>query len=138
MSDNEPPTASEEPDFGSSLEPDFDKYGTRKGDSSIGVLRIDEAKSMFERVGTVDPRPTGVVLKETTELSDKTPENTAEASFKDSHTVEIDRPIRFVSNEVDGFETRARNAIFDLIYDEKLPKEAAANLAAELTDDVSE
>ena len=129
MTDADQNTLSEEHDPSIALEPDFDEYGLHdKDNTSTVIIRIDHDTHIFERVGLIDSRPSGVVLKEHTKLADE----------GGSHTVEVYQPVRFVSDRTDEFETQARDAIFDLVYDGKVAKGCAEELSTELVGSISQ
>ena len=127
MTDAESNTPSEEHDPSIALEPDFDEYGLHDTDSSTVIIRIDHNKHFFERVALIDPRPSGVVLKEHTRLADES----------GNHTAEVYQPIRYIPFKMDEFGSLLREAVFDTIYEGKVDEGVAKELSAELAEDIT-
>ena len=128
MTDAESNTPSEEHDPSIALEPDFDNYGLQQQGSSTVIIRIDHDSHIFERVGKVERRSTGVILKQHTRLVDEISGDTAE----------VYQPMHFVSDRTDEFENQLWKAIFDLVYDGKVGKKCAEELSTEFVGSISQ
>lgn len=120
-------TPSEEHDHSITLESDFDDYGLHQQEDATTVIRIDHDTHIFERVGKMECRSTGVVLKKHIRLQDKVVGDIAEAF----------EPIQFASASSEDFEERLQDAVFDLVYDGKVLEEVARGLSAELVESMS-
>ena len=127
MTDAESNTPSEEHDPSIALEPDFDEYGLHDTDSSTVIIRIDHDSHIFERVGKVERRSTGVILKQHTRLADEISGDTAE----------VYQPMHFVSDRTDEFENQLWKAIFELIYEGKVAEEVAEELCTDLAENIT-
>jgi hypothetical protein len=128
MTDADSNTPFEEHDQSIALEPDFDEYGLHEQDGSTVIIRIDHDTHIFERVGMIERRLDGVVLKQHTRLTDEISGDTAE----------VYQPIHFVSDRTGEFETQLWKAIFDLVYVGKVSKGCAEELSTELVESISQ
>jgi hypothetical protein len=127
MTDAESNTPSKEHDPSIALEPDFDDYGLHEEENATTVIRIDHDGNMFERIGTIEPVSTGIVLKEHTRLTDDVADDITE-----TYT-----PVQFISTRTDEFEGRVEEAIFDFVYAGTVSKQLAEQLSAELAESIS-
>ena len=107
------------------LQPDYDKYGVCPRDDSTVILRVDSDNHLFERVGLIRYKDSGVVLKEYIENESLE----GEACFK---TVES------ISGNRDTFQQQLRDGILDLIHEGEVPERQATELAEDLTESFSE
>ena len=128
MTDPDSNTPSEEHDSSIALEPDFDEYGLHDKDSSTVIIRIDHETHIFERVGMIERRLNGVLLKQHTRLVDEI----------SGDKIEVYQPIRFVSDRTDEFENQLWRALFDLVYDGKILKGLAEEICTELVGSLSQ
>ena len=109
MTDAHENTPSKENDHSTTLEPDFDGYGLNQQEDGTRIIRIDHERHFFRRIGTIECRSIGVVLKEHRRLQD---EGTGDIA-------EVYQAIQFVSARSAEFGRRLRDAVFDLVYDGK-------------------
>jgi hypothetical protein len=121
--DNTPSRGHERIDF--DLNPDYNEYGVETLDDGVVVLRIDSKKHLFERVGAIRCKQTGVVLQRF--LKGETSED--EGSFEAVESVSARR------NDV---ESQLQNEIVELIYDSKVDEEQAKSLAESVAESISE
>jgi hypothetical protein len=127
MTNDNSDTPFEENDPSFTMEINYDNYGLHQQENSITVIKIDEDIGVFERVGLIELRLTGVELKEHLRLTDNLSDD----------TVETYQPIAYLSIYTDGFRTRLQDAIFELVYDGEIPEESAKALGRDLAHDVS-
>jgi hypothetical protein len=128
MTDAESSTPSEGHDPSIALEPDFDEYGLHdKDNTSTVIIRIDHDTHTFQRVGLVERRSAGVILKQHTRLSDEISGDTAE----------VYQPIQYVHAQTDEYEDYLQEAIFELIYDGKVAEEVAEGLSTDLAENIT-
>lgn len=127
MTDADSNTPFEEHDYSIDFDTNYDGYGLHERDGSTVVIRIDNDTHVFERVGMIERRSSGVVLKEHAKLTDEV----------SGDAIETYQPIRFVSNRTAEFETQLQDAILSLIYDGEVAEGVAKELCAELAENLS-
>ena len=127
MTDAHENTPSKENDHSTTIEPDFDEYGLNQQEDGTRIIRIDHERHFFRRVGTIECRSTGVVLEEHRRLQDE----------RTGDTAEVYQATQFVSARSDEFGRRLRDAVFDLVYDGKVPHRKAEGLSADLAEAIS-
>jgi hypothetical protein len=107
------------------LNPDYNEYGVETLDDGVVVLRIDSKKHLFERVGAIRCKQTGVVLQRF--LKGETSED--EGTF---------RTVESVSVGQEKIESHLRDEIVELIYEGKVDEEQARSLAESVAESISE
>jgi hypothetical protein len=107
------------------FQPDYDEYGLQPLDDGTLILRIDQDRHLFERVGAIRHEHSAIVLEQYVRAESLA----GEGSFE---------RIGSVSAEGDDFESRLRNGILHLIYEGKVPEDQAETLADDLAESVSE
>ncbi len=107
------------------LQPDYDQYGIYPRDDSTVILRVDSDKHLFERVGLIRYKETGVVLKEYIENESLE----GEASFETVESISAGR---------EEFKQQLRDGILDVIHDGQVSDEEAEELADALAVSFSE
>jgi hypothetical protein len=98
------------------LQPEYDKYGVYPRDDSTVILRVDSDKHLFERVGLIRYKDSGVVLKEYVENESLE----GEASFETVESISAGR---------EEFKRQLRDSILDVIHDGQVSDEEAKELA---------
>jgi hypothetical protein len=107
------------------LQPEYDKYGVYPRDDSTVILRVDSDKHLFERVGLIRYKKTGVVLKEYVENESLE----GEASFETVESISAGR---------EEFKQQLRDGILDVIHAGEVSDEKAKELADALAVSFSE
>lgn len=107
------------------LQPDYDQYGVYPRDDSTVILRVDSDKHLFERVGLIRYKDSGVVLKGYVENESLE----GEASFETVESISAGR---------EEFKQQLRDGILGLIHDGQVSDEDAEELADALAVSVSE
>jgi hypothetical protein len=120
--ENTPPRGNERIDF--DLNPDYNEYGVEPLDDGAVILRIDSEKHLFERVGAIRCKQTGIVLQRF--LKGETLED--EGSF---------RTVESVSVGQEKFESQLQDEIVELIYEGKVDEEQARILAESVAESIS-
>ena len=107
------------------LQPEYDKYGVYPRDDSTVILRVDSDKHLFERVGLIRYKDSGVVLKEYVENESLE----GEASFETVESISAGR---------DTFQQQLRDGILDVIHAGEVSDEKTKELADALAVSFSE
>ena len=121
--DNTLPRGNERTEF--DLNPDYNEYGVETLDDGVVVLRIDSEKHLFERVGAIRCKQTGIVLQRF--LKGETLED--EGSFRTVESVSAGRK---------RLESQLQDEIVELIYEGKVDKEQARSLAESVAESFTE
>lgn len=127
MTNDNSDTPSEENDLSYTMEISYDSYGIHQQENSITIVKIDKNIGVFEKVGLLELRLAGVVLKEHLRLTDNL----------SGEGTECYDPKSYLSSYTDGFRTRLEDAIFELVYAGEIPEESAKSFSKSLADDVS-
>lgn len=107
------------------FQPDYDEYGLQPLDDGTFILRVDQDRHLFERVGAIRHEQTRIVLERYVDSEDFG----GEGSFE---TVAV------VSAEEDAFESRLCDSILELIHDGKVGEDQAEALADNLAGAVAD
>jgi predicted HAD superfamily hydrolase len=121
--DNTLPRGNERTEF--DLNPDYNEYGVETLDDGVVILRIDSKKHLFERVGAIRCKQTGVSIQRY--IKGETLED--EGSF---------RTVESVSVGQEKFESQLQDEIVELIYEGKVDEEQARSLAESVAESISE
>jgi hypothetical protein len=107
------------------LQPEYDKYGVYPRDDSTVILRVDSDKHLFERVGLIRYKDSGVVLKEYVENGSLE----GEASFETVDSISAGR---------EEFKQQIQDGVFKLIHDGEISDKKAEELADALAESFGE